>query len=154
MVSFSIIEIFMHLATPLEMILVIPTSLIKVYFSLLSQLRSTSSTFLLDLSKLSWSKCLCVLRQSNGASIEEPLSSTTFFFFFFFIYFFFFSGKGWSQQSKLLHFGVLSKPANNPFNHTGFRFLQLNQPVFSYSQFLDNFRFLIITRSDWWSVFG
>ena len=52
MVLLSIIEIFMHLATPLEILLVILTSLIKVYFSLLSQLRSTSSTFLLDLSRV------------------------------------------------------------------------------------------------------
>ena len=95
---------------------------------------------------------LCVLRQSDGASIEESLSSITTLFFY---SFFFFSGKGWSWliallfqiftiYSKLLHFGVLSKPANNRFNHPGFRFLRLNRPVSGFSRLLDNFRFLVI----------
>ena len=63
------------------------------------------------------------------AFIEGSLSSTTLFFYSFF----FSCGKGWSWliallfqvftiYSKLLHFGVLSKLANNRFNHTSFQF--------------------------------
>ena len=78
---------------------------------------------------------------------------------FFFYSFFFFSGKGWSWliallfqiftiYSKLLHFGVLSKPANNRFNHTGIWFLWLNQQVLGYFLLLDDFQFLVIIGLD------
>ena len=78
---------------------------------------------------------------------------------FFFYSFFFFSGKGWSWliallfqiftiQSKLLHFGVLSKPANNRFNHTGIWFLWLNRQVLGYFLLLDDFQFLVIIGLD------
>ena len=84
---------------------------------------------------------------------------------FFFYSFFFFSGKGWSWliallfqiftiYSKLLHFGVLSKSANNRFNHTGFRFLRLNRPVSGFPRLLDDFRFLVIIGPDWRPVPG